>query len=108
MSTIPNIWLCLHLSASLTNLGGGLPRAAAQITYDTKLTLLEATIKQFFKLLNTYTSDVNAAEHLVVFVFICHRKKFGSGVPRAAAQITYDTELALLGSWNCFVVVLLS
>ena len=46
MSTMPNIWLCLPLSASLTNLGGGLPRAAAQITYDTKLTLPEATSKQ--------------------------------------------------------------
>ena len=33
--------------------------AAAQITYDTKLMLLEATIKQFFKLLTTYMPDVN-------------------------------------------------
>ena len=33
--------------------------AAAQITYDTELMLLEAIIKQLFKSLNTYMSDVN-------------------------------------------------
>ena len=43
---MPNISLCLPLSASLSNLGRGLPRAAAQITYDTKLTLPEANTQQ--------------------------------------------------------------
>ena len=42
----------------------------------TKLTLLEGKNKQFFKLLNTYTSDVNDAEHLVVPTSICQPNKF--------------------------------
>ena len=34
--------------------------AIAQITYDTELMLLEATIKQFFTRLNTYMSVENS------------------------------------------------
>ena len=63
MSRRPSICLCIALSASLTNLRSTLPRAAAEITYDTKLTLHKAAIKQFFKLLKKYTFDANDTEH---------------------------------------------
>ena len=66
MSIIANDWLCLFLSASITHLG----LKNSQITYNTKLTLPEASIKQVFISLDTYTSDVNNAEHLLVFFFI--------------------------------------
>ena len=47
---------------SLTNIGGGLLREAAQIICDIKLALLEVNLKKKLKSFKTYTSDVNDSE----------------------------------------------
>ena len=53
-------------TGKFTNVKRNLPRTAAPIIYDTKLTLPEANIEQFLKILSSYQMNVNGADDAVV------------------------------------------
>ena len=87
----------ISLSASQTKLRDGLTPAVAQITYDTKLTLPEPMMKQFFQLFNKCIWDnVNNAEYLILPTSMLEPDKTEKrSVHQAAAQISHGTGFAL-------------